>query len=148
MTATDLRNPGIALDASLLEHGRVTTPAAQRRAESLKARRSVKKQWQAAWLVKAITCIDLTTLAGDDTPQRVARLCAKARRPLRPDLVAGLGLEAAPPRGGAGPRVGEGGRPAAPGPRGRPGPGGGTAPRGCRLRVSEHGARRGARARR
>ncbi|MCW5232126.1 deoxyribose-phosphate aldolase [Verminephrobacter eiseniae] len=98
MTATDLRNPGIALDASLFEHARVNTPAAQRRAESLKARRSVKKQWQAAWLVKAITCIDLTTLAGDDTPQRVARLCAKARRPLRQDLVAGLGLEAAPPR--------------------------------------------------
>src|SRR6218665_277823 len=97
MTATDLRNPGIALDASLFEHARVNTPAAQRRAESLKARRSVKKQWQAAWLVKAITCIDLTTLAGDDTPQRVARLCAKARSPLRQDLVAGLGLEAAPP---------------------------------------------------
>src|SRR6218665_3535397 len=101
MTATDLRNPGIALDASLLEHGRVTTPAAQRRAESLKARRSVKKQWQAAWLVKAITCIDLTTLAGDDTPPPPARLCAKPRRPLRQDLVAGLGLEAAPPRVGA-----------------------------------------------
>src|SRR6218665_2440410 len=83
MTATDLRNPGIALDASLFEHARVNTPAAQRRAESLKARRSVKKQWQAAWLVKAITCIDLTTLAGDDTPQRVARLCGKARRPVR-----------------------------------------------------------------
>src|SRR6218665_42705 len=117
MTATDLRNPGIALDASLFEHARVNTPAAQRRAESLKARRSVKKQWQAAWLVKAITCIDLTTLAGDHTPQRLAppcphappppphhpppggaRLCAKARRPLRQDLVAGLGLEAAPPR--------------------------------------------------
>src|SRR6218665_705801 len=98
MTATDLRNPGIALDASLFEHARVNTPAAQRRPQSLKPRRSVKKQWQAAWLVKAITCIDLTTLAGDDTPQRVARLCAKARSPLRQDLVAGLGLAAAPPR--------------------------------------------------
>src|SRR6218665_141392 len=117
MTATDLRNPGIALDASLFEHARVNTPAAQRRAESLKARRSVKKQWQAAWLVKAITCIDLTTLPGHHTPhppatpctarparggaappRRVPRLCAKARRPLRQDLVAGLGLEAAPPR--------------------------------------------------
>src|SRR6218665_2502962 len=97
MTATDLRNPGIALDASLFEHARVNTPAAQRRAESLKARRSVKKQWQAAWLVKAITCIDLTTLAGDDTPQRVARLCAKARRPPPQDPLAGPGLEAAPP---------------------------------------------------
>src|SRR6218665_2797321 len=101
MTATDLRNPGIALDASLFEQARVNAPAAQRRADSLKARRSVKKQWQAAWLVKAITCIDLTTLGGDAPPQRVARLCAKARRPLRQDLVAGLGLEAAPPRVGA-----------------------------------------------
>src|SRR6218665_400112 len=100
MTATHLRNPGIALDASLFEHARLNTPAAQRRAESLKARRSVKKQWQAAWLVKPITCTALPTRAGDDTPRRVARLCAKARRPLRQDLVAGLGLEAAPPRVG------------------------------------------------
>src|SRR6218665_363800 len=98
MTATDLRNPGIALDASLFEHARVNTPAAQRRAESLKARRSVKKQRQAAWLVKAITCIDLTTLAGDPPPQGVARLCPEGRRPLRQDLVAGLGPEGAPPR--------------------------------------------------
>src|SRR6218665_3079699 len=101
MTATDLRNPGIALDASLFEHARVNTPAAQRRAESLKARRSVKKQWQAAWPGKGITCIDLPTLAGGRPPQGGARLCAKARRPLRQDLVAGLGLEAAPPRVGA-----------------------------------------------
>lgn len=101
MTTTDLRNPGIALDATLFDHAQVNTPAAQRRAESLKARRSVKKQWQAAWLVKAINCIDLTTLAGDDTPQRVARLCAKARSPLRRDIVAGLGLEAAAPTVGA-----------------------------------------------
>jgi deoxyribose-phosphate aldolase len=60
------------------------------------ARRSVKKEWQAAWLVKAITCIDLTTLAGDDTTERVARLCAKARAPLRADLVHALGLPAMP----------------------------------------------------
>ncbi len=101
MTTTDLRNPGIALDATLFAHAQVNTPAAQRRAESLKTRRSVKKQWQAAWLVKAIYCIDLTTLAGDDTPQRVARLCAKARSPLRRDIVVGLGLEAEPPTVGA-----------------------------------------------
>jgi deoxyribose-phosphate aldolase len=56
----------------------------------------VKKEWQAAWLVRAIACIDLTTLAGDDTHERVRRLCAKARQPLRADLVEALGLDAAP----------------------------------------------------
>jgi deoxyribose-phosphate aldolase len=72
---------------------RVNRTAAERRAASLTARRSVKKEWQAAWLLRAVTCIDLTTLAGDDTPGRVARLCAKARAPLRPDLLDALGLE-------------------------------------------------------
>ena len=91
------RNPGMALRPELFERAAVNTPAAQRRADSLVARRSPKKQWQAAWLVKALSCMDLTTLAGDDTPHRVARLCAKARNPLRDDLVAGLGLQAAPP---------------------------------------------------
>ena len=71
----------------------VNTPAAERRAASLGARRSVKKEWQAAWLARAITCIDLTTLAGDDTAGRVARLCAKARQPVRADLLEALGLE-------------------------------------------------------
>lgn len=71
----------------------INTPAAERRAATLTARRTVKKDWQAAWLARAITCIDLTTLAGDDTAGRVQRLCAKARAPLRPDLAAALGLE-------------------------------------------------------
>ncbi|TKA95567.1 deoxyribose-phosphate aldolase, partial [Cereibacter changlensis] len=66
----------------------------ERRTASLGARRSVKKQWQAAWLVNAIRCIDLTTLAGDDTAERVRRLCAKARQPLAPQIVEGLGLGA------------------------------------------------------
>jgi deoxyribose-phosphate aldolase len=61
----------------------------------------VKKEYQAAWLVKAIQCIDLTTLSGDDTPNRVHRLCAKAKSPLRPDLVEALGLADEPPRVGA-----------------------------------------------
>ncbi|MGI9402277.1 MAG: deoxyribose-phosphate aldolase, partial [Rhizobiaceae bacterium] len=72
----------------------VNLSAAQRRASTLLSRRSVKKQWQAAWLVKAIQMIDLTTLAGDDTSGKVHRLCAKARNPLRYDLVEALGLEA------------------------------------------------------
>ena len=59
---------------------------------SLPGRRSVKKEWQAAWLLKAVSCIDLTTLAGDDTPGNVARLCAKARNPVRADILDALGV--------------------------------------------------------
>ena len=86
------RNPGVALKPDWFEEVGVNTSAVERRAATLTTRRTVKKEWQAAWLVKAITCIDLTTLAGDDTPGRVRRLCAKARRPLRDDLVEALGL--------------------------------------------------------
>ncbi len=91
------RNPGVRLDPSWFESVGVNTSAVERRAATLTTRRSVKKEYQAAWLVKALTCIDLTTLAGDDTPERVRRLCAKARRPLSDDLLAALGLEDAPP---------------------------------------------------
>jgi deoxyribose-phosphate aldolase len=69
------------------------TSAIERRAASLGGRRSVKKDYQAAWLCKAISCIDLTTLSGDDTAGRVQRLCAKARQPVRPNLLAALGME-------------------------------------------------------
>ncbi len=88
-----IRNAGMPLDLSLLEAIRVNQNAVVRRVQSLGARRSQKKEYQAAWLVRAIECMDLTTLSGDDTPGRVARLCAKARQPLRPDLMAALGLE-------------------------------------------------------
>ncbi|MCB2094008.1 MAG: deoxyribose-phosphate aldolase [Rhodobacteraceae bacterium] len=71
----------------------VNSPAAERRAATLTTRRTVKKEWQAAWLVNAIRCVDLTTLSGDDTPDRVMRLCAKARRPLADHIMAGLGLD-------------------------------------------------------
>jgi len=94
--ATFPRNPGTPLDLDRIEGTRVNLSAVERRAATLTTRRSVKKEWQAAWLVKAITCIDLTTLSGDDTPDRVARLCAKARAPLRSDLVDALGLPAMP----------------------------------------------------
>jgi len=87
-----VRNPGIPLDLAWVRHIRVNRPAAERRAASLVARRSVKKEWQAAWLVRALQCIDLTTLAGDDTPGRVERLCRKALQPLRADIAAALGL--------------------------------------------------------
>lgn len=87
------RNQGTPLQTDWFDHIAVNTPAAERRAATLTTRRTVKKEWQAAWLVNAIRCIDLTTLSGDDTPDRVARLCAKARRPLADPIMAGLGLE-------------------------------------------------------
>ena len=90
------RNAGTALQLEWFENHQVNTSAAERRAASLTTRRSVKKEYQAAWLVKALQCIDLTTLAGDDTPGRVSRLCAKAREPLRDDIVEGLGLPEMP----------------------------------------------------
>jgi len=90
------RNTGVPLDATWFEQHQVNTSAAERRAASLSARRSVKKENQAAFLVKAVQCIDLTTLSGDDTEGRVQRLCAKARRPLREDIVKGLGLNFTP----------------------------------------------------
>ncbi len=90
------RNPGMALKPEWFEAMQVNTSAAERRAATLTTRRTVKKEYQAAWLVKALQCIDLTTLAGDDTPGRVTRLCSKARRPLRDDIVEKLGLAAMP----------------------------------------------------
>src|ERR1700687_3557727 len=95
------RNPGVPLAPDWFESIGVNASAVERRAATLTTRRSVKKEYQAAWLVKALTCIDLTTLAGDDTPDRVRRLCAKARRPLSEDLLAALGLADAPPTVGA-----------------------------------------------
>jgi deoxyribose-phosphate aldolase len=95
------RNPGTALTPEWFECIQVNLSAAERRAATLGTRRSVKKEYQAAWLVKAVTCIDLTTLAGDDTPGRVHRLAIKARRPIRDDIVEALGLADAPPTVGA-----------------------------------------------
>src|SRR5881397_6156 len=86
------RNPGTALDLDLVRALRVNRSAVERRAATIPTRRTVKKEWQAAWLVRAITCMDLTTLQGDDTPGNVLRLCAKGRRPLRPDLIDALGV--------------------------------------------------------
>jgi deoxyribose-phosphate aldolase len=92
MQETFARNPGTALAPEWFEAVQVNLSATERRAASLTARRTVKKDWQAAWLLQAIRCIDLTTLAGDDTVGRVARLCAKARQPVRGDLLEALGV--------------------------------------------------------
>ena len=92
------RNPGTPLDIDRVADVRVNRSAVERRTGQIGARRSVKKTWQAAWYLRAITCIDLTTLEGDDTPGRVRRLCAKARAPVRPDILELLGAEGLPIR--------------------------------------------------
>jgi deoxyribose-phosphate aldolase len=86
-------NRRIPLNLEWVEQVRVNTSAVERRAATLGTRRTVKKQWQAAWLLKAIACMDLTTLSGDDSAERVKRLCAKARHPLQDSLVKQLGIE-------------------------------------------------------
>lgn len=86
------RNPGTALDLSLVRGTRINRSAVERRTASLPGRRTVKKEWQAAWLLRAIACMDLTTLSGDDTEGNVRRLCAKARHPMRQDLIQTLGI--------------------------------------------------------
>ena len=86
------RNPGLPFTPEHFTCLRINRSAVERRAASLPARRSVKKAYQVAWLLKAISCMDLTTLAGDDTPGRVRRLCAKAQRPVRVDLLEALGV--------------------------------------------------------
>ncbi len=97
----ELRAPIRPLDLDWVEAVRVNLSAVERRIDSLPGRRTVKKEWQAAWLLKAITLMDLTTLAGDDTDGRVERLCAKARNPVRRDLLAALGALDLPIRVGA-----------------------------------------------
>lgn len=90
---TLLPNAGIPLDLNWVREVQINTSAVERRTQSQVARRTVKKEWQAAWLLRAITCMDLTTLSGDDTDERVRRLCAKARQPLQHDLVQRLEIE-------------------------------------------------------
>ncbi|MGE4611506.1 MAG: deoxyribose-phosphate aldolase [Paracoccaceae bacterium] len=86
------RNPGMELDLDWILGQKANRSAIERRAASIGTRRSVKKEWQAAWLLKAVSCIDLTTLAGDDTRARVRRLCAKGRQPVRQDILDALGM--------------------------------------------------------
>jgi len=89
---SDQRNPGIPLDLDWVDAVQVNRSAVERRCTSLTKRRSIKKEWQAAWLLKAIRCMDLTTLSSDDTPDRVRRLCSKALRPLKQELSNDLGI--------------------------------------------------------
>ncbi len=91
-TAIEPRNPGMELDLDWVRTAQANTSAIERRAKTLPGRRSVKKDYQAAWLCKAISLIDLTTLSGDDSEGRVDRLCAKAKQPVRADILDALGM--------------------------------------------------------
>ncbi len=86
-------NRGVPLNLDWVNAVRVNSSAVDRRAQTIGTRRTVKKEWQAAWLLRAITCMDLTTLSGDDTDERVRRLCAKARQPIQRELMHNLGIE-------------------------------------------------------
>ncbi len=99
--STHPRNPGISLNLDWLDSVQMNRSALERRCETLTKRRSIKKEWQAAWLLKSLRCMDLTTLSSDDTPDRVGRLCAKARQPLRLELIESLGLKTLKPLVGA-----------------------------------------------
>jgi len=88
-----VHNPGTQLDLAWINSVRINLPAVKRRAETLGTKRTVKNQWQAAWLCRALTCIDLTTLSGDDTEANVQRLCLKAAKPLRKDILEAIGME-------------------------------------------------------
>ena len=93
--SSERRNPGAPLDLSRLRTLRVNRSAVERRAATIPTRRTVKREWQAAWLIRAVQCLDLTTLAGDDTPGTVRRLAAKARHPVRTEILTGLGVDPA-----------------------------------------------------
>ena len=86
------RNPGMEFNPDLFGRIRINRSAVERRASTIGARRAVKKKHQAAWLLRALSCIDLTTLAGDDTPGKVRRLCQKAKQPVRKDILEALGV--------------------------------------------------------
>ena len=85
------RNPGTRFDLGPVKDVRVNRSAVERRAATMSTRRTVKKEHQAAWLIHAVKNIDLTTLSGDDTPGTVERLCAKARQPVRAQLLDDIG---------------------------------------------------------
>merc|ERR1719481_1243431 len=89
------RNPGCDLDLGWVNSVRINLPSVKRRAETLGTKRTVKKQWQAAWLLRAVTCIDLTTLSGDDTGTNVQRLCYKAAHPILASLLKPINMHEA-----------------------------------------------------
>ena len=93
ITVTENRVPILPLDLGPVEDVKVNRSAVERRAATIPTRRTVKKEWQAAWLLQAVRTIDLTTLSGDDTPGTVKRLCVKARQPIRSELLEALKVD-------------------------------------------------------
>ena len=81
------------LDINWIKNIQVNLSAVERRTASLVKRRSIKKEYQVAWLLKAITLIDLTTLSGDDTYGKVERLCEKALNPIAQNIINELSIE-------------------------------------------------------
>jgi deoxyribose-phosphate aldolase len=88
------RNAGLPFDRDAVLSAGVNRSAVERRAATIPTRRTVKREWQAAWLLRAITCLDLTSLSGDDTETNIKRLCAKALHPVRDDILECLGVAA------------------------------------------------------
>jgi len=80
------------LDTSWVNNIQINLSAVERRTSTLVKRRTVKKEFQVAWLLKAITLIDLTTLSGDDTFGKVERLCNKAVNPIDKTILNNLNL--------------------------------------------------------
>ena len=95
------RNTPRPLDMAWVNSIDINLPACNLRAATHMKRRSVKKEYQAAWLLREVTCIDLTTLSGSDTPSNVSRMCFKAVNPIRSDLVTSLGVDPSLVRTGA-----------------------------------------------
>lgn len=76
---------------------RVSPTALARRAAAVGRARRRSGRSEPELLARAVRLLDLTTLAGDDTPDHVARLAAAAARPLRDGLWDRLHLEGPPP---------------------------------------------------
>ena len=81
------------LDINWINEVQINLSAVERRTSSLTKRRTVKKDFQVAWLLKAITMLDLTTLNGDDTFGKVDRLCQKALNPISEIILRNLKLK-------------------------------------------------------
>ena len=81
------------LDFKWIDDVQINLSAVERRTISLTKRRTVKKEYQVAWLLKSITLLDLTTLSGDDTFGKVDRLCQKALQPISLNILNSLELE-------------------------------------------------------
>jgi deoxyribose-phosphate aldolase len=93
VSAAPSRNAGLPRDLDWVGALRVNRTAVERRAQTLPARRTVKKEWQLGWLLRSVTLMDLTALSGDDTPGTIQRLCAKARQPVEKALLERLGFD-------------------------------------------------------